>query len=221
MLNSIFTTNVTILQVLITLAAAAVLGILNAMVFSYKSRMTRSFALTLALLPMISFVIIFLVNDHLGVSVAVAGAFTLVRFRSIKGTGREIVAIFASMAMGLVLGMGYIGLAALLFAAVAVLTIVLTALDFGNGGEEFSVRITIPESLDYAGIFDEIFKKYASSWKLESVRTKNLGTMMELVYGTVFKDGSIPKAFIDEIRTRNGNLNVTVGHEALSEQESM
>ena len=160
----------------------------------------------------ISSVIIFLVNDHLGVSVAVAGAFTLVRFRSVKGTGREIVAIFASMAIGLVLGMGYIGIACMVFVVIAALTLLLTAVDFGSSREMKQIRITIPEDLEYDGVFDDIFTEYlAGKPSLESVRTKNMGTLFELTYAGSFKQDGISKAFIDAIRVRNGNLPVVVG----------
>ena len=211
MLNSIFAENITLVSILIMLGTAVVLGILNSLVFSYKSHSTRSFALTLALLPLISSVIIFLVNDHLGVSVAVAGAFTLVRFRSIRGTGREIVAIFASMAIGLVLGMGYIGFAVIVFLVLAILTLVLTTLNFGGSGKQRQVRITIPEDLDYAGIFDDLFKEYCTSSEVTSLRTKNMGTLFEITYSAVFKDNADLKAFMDAVRVRNGNLPVVVG----------
>ncbi len=131
MLTSIFAGNITVLKVLFMLGVAIGLGILNAIVFKFKSFQTRSFSLTLALVPLISSVIIFIVNDHLGVGVAVAGAFTLVRFRSIAGNGREIIAIFASMAIGLLLGMGYVYLAILVFVVLAVLTLFLTSIRFG------------------------------------------------------------------------------------------
>jgi len=218
MLNSIFSDTITLGSIAIMLGTAVVLGVLNSLVFNYKNRSTKSFALTLALLPLISSVIIFLVNDHLGVSVAVAGAFTLVRFRSVKGTGREIVSIFASMAIGLVLGMGYIGFGVLVFVVIALLALILGAVNFGAFGNQRQIRITIPEDLDYDGVFDDIFKEYLSDAKLESVRTKNMGTLYELTYAGTFKEEGISKAFIDAVRVRNGNLPVVVGEFPTDEQ---
>ena len=161
MLNTIFNGDITILQIAIMVGTAIVLGVLNSLIFSFKNRQSKSFSLTLALLPMVSAVIIFMVNGNLGIGVAVAGAFTLVRFRSIKGTGRELIAIFESMALGLLLGMGDVVLAALVFVCFAALVVLLTAVNFGGGKNIKSIRITIPEDLDYDGIFDDIFKKYS------------------------------------------------------------
>ena len=211
MLNSIFAESITLLSILIMLGTAVILGILNSIVFGYKSHNTKSFALTLALLPLISSVIIFLVNDHLGVSVAVAGAFTLVRFRSIKGTGREIVSIFASMAIGLVLGMGYIGFGIIVFMVIALVTLILTSLDFGSSKKLQQVRVTIPEDLDYNGIFDDIFTEFCTSKEVSTVRTKNMGTLFEITYAVTFKDHADLKAFMDSLRVRNGNLPIVVG----------
>ena len=135
MLNSIFTGEQTIASLLICLVAAMVLGVLTALVFLYKSKHSAGFALTLALLPMAVAVVIMLVNGNLGVGVAVAGAFTLVRFRSVPGTAREIAAIFTSMALGLALGMGYIGIAVIFFVLIAIFTLILTAMNFGAGSK--------------------------------------------------------------------------------------
>lgn len=219
MLNSVFSAVVTLPQMLVMLGTAIALGILNSLVFAFRNRQSKGFSLALALLPMLSSVIIFLVNDHLGVGVAVAGAFTLVRFRSVAGNGREIVAVFASMALGLLLGMGYIGLAVIVFCMAAALTLILTVTGFGDRGVEKQLRITMPEDLDYEGLFDDLFAKYTSHRQLERVRTTHMGTLFELTYTVTFPTGGIPKAFIDEIRTRNGNLGVVVC--SCAEQESL
>ena len=210
MLNTIFSGNITPFGILIMIGAAVALGILNAMVFSWHSFQSQSFSLTLALVPLISSIIIFMVNDHLGVGVAVAGAFTLVRFRSIAGNGREIIAIFASMALGLILGMGYIGVAVLLFAVIAAMTMLLTAGRFGSKNTARSLRITIPEDLDYDQVFDDILQKYTANSALSRVRTRNMGTLYELTYDIALKDLRHTKEFLDEIRIRNGNLNVVL-----------
>ena len=148
MFNSIFAGGATVISILIMLAAAAALGILNSLVFSFRTIQSKSFAVMLALLPIVSAVIIFTVNDNLGVGVAVAGAFTLVRFRSVAGNGREMLAIFASMAIGMLLGMGYIAFAVLVFASVAVLFLIVTITGLGERHEVRTLKIRIPEDLD-------------------------------------------------------------------------
>ena len=182
------------------------------MVFSYKSRHSSGFALTLALIPLTVTVIIMLVNGNIGAGIAVAGAFTLVRFRSVPGTAKEIAAIFTSMAVGLALGMGYVGIAVLFFVCVAVFTLLLTALHFGGVSKaEKQLKITIPENYNYEGLFDDIFAAHTICTKLERIRTTNMGTLIELTYHVIFRDGTIRKEFLDEIRTRNGNLTIMIG----------
>ena len=154
-----------------------------------------------------------------GKSVAVAGAFTLVRFRSVAGNGREMLAIFASMAIGMLLGMGYIAFAVLVFASVAVLFLIVTITGLGERHEVRTLKIRIPEDLDYDGLFDDVFDRYTTMHQLEKVRTVNMGTMYELTYSVSFRDLSKSKQMIDEIRVRNGNLNVSIG--SYGEHESI
>ena len=219
MFNSIFAGGATVISILIMLAAAAALGILNSLVFSFRTIQSKSFAVMLALLPIVSAVIIFTVNDNLGVGVAVAGAFTLVRFRSVAGNGREMLAIFASMAIGMLLGMGYIAFAVLVFASVAVLFLIVTITGLGERHKVRTLKIRIPEDLDYDGLFDDVFDRYTTMHQLEKVRTVNMGTMYELTYSVSFRDLSKSKQMIDEIRVRNGNLNVSIG--SYGEHESI
>lgn len=207
------------ISILIMLASAAALGILNSLVFSFRTIQSKSFAVMLALLPIVSAVIIFTVNDNLGVGVAVAGAFTLVRFRSVAGNGREMLAIFASMAIGMLLGMGYVAFAVLVFASVAVLFLIVTVTGLGERHEVRTLKIRIPEDLDYDGLFDDVFDRYTTMHQLEKVRTVNMGTMYELTYSVSFRDLSKSKQMIDEIRVRNGNLNVSIG--SYGEHESI
>jgi hypothetical protein len=195
---------------LICTAVSLVLGILAALVYKHKNRCSQSFAVTLAILPAIVQVVIMLVNGNIGAGVAVAGAFSLVRFRSAPGTAKEIGAIFLAMAIGLATGMGYVTLAALFFAIIGLFMLVLNLLKFGDDDEnERILKITIPENLDYDGIFDDLFSQYTEKAALEKVKTSNMGTLYELQYCIILKSREIPKAFIDEIRTRNGNLNIT------------
>ena len=212
MLNSIIQSTITIQTFLLCTAVSAVLGLLSAMLCKYKNQTTQSFLMTIAMLPAIVQMIIMLVNGNIGTGVAVAGAFGLVRFRSAQGSAREITAIFMAMALGLATGMGYLMLAALFFALMALFQLGMCALEFGTAGDgKRDLRITIPEDLDYEGIFDDIFEKYTKTAKLESVKTSNLGTLYELRYDITLKSDSVPKAFLDEIRTRNGNLNIVCG----------
>ncbi len=212
MLNSILTNPMTLPSFLLCLASAMALGILTALVFLYRSRHSASFALTLALLPMTVAVIIMLVNGNIGTGVAVAGAFALVRFRSVPGSAREIAAIFTAMAIGLALGMGYVGTAVLFFLFSAVFTISLTRINFGGASRfERHLKITIPENFNYQGLFDDVFAQYTAKACLTKIRTTNMGTLFELSYDIILKEKEVSKAFLDELRTRNGNLNIVIG----------
>lgn len=212
MLNSVLTSPMTLTAFLMCIIVAMCLGVLTALVFLYKNRHSASFALTLALLPMAVAVVIMLVNGNIGTGVAVAGAFALVRFRSVPGTAREIAAIFSAMATGLALGLGYIGIAVLFFGFVAIFTLILTKIDFGAASKfEKQLKITIPENIDYNEAFDDVFERYKIKARLEKIRTTNMGTLLELTYDAVFPSGIVPKEFVDELRTRNGNLNIVIG----------
>lgn len=182
----------------------------------YNTRYTKSFAVTLAILPAIVCVIIAMVNGSVGAGIAVAGAFSLVRFRSVPGTAKEICAIFLAMATGLATGMGYLGLAAA-FTAVLSLVILLTSrFDFGtkkNAGRYKSIRIVIPEDLDFTGVFDDLFLEYTSSCELVNVKTTNMGSMFKLTYDVTLKDPDREKELIDKLRCRNGNLEISVSRQ--------
>ncbi len=212
LLSCIFEDSVTLTSLLVCLFSALVLGILTSLVFLYKSRHSSSFALALALLPMVVALVILLVNGNIGTGIAVAGAFALVRFRSVPGTAREIAAIFVTVAVGLALGLGYIGIAVIFFLIAAAVTIILTMAKFGESSEsEKQVMITIPENLNYEGLFDDVFRNFTTDYELKKIRTTNMGTFYELTYLATFPDSQVPKAFIDEIRARNGNLGIVVG----------
>ena len=213
MLNSIFTSGqITGTAFLVTLGLALILGIGTALLCMYKNKYTQSFAVTLAMLPATVAVVILLVNGNIGAGVAVAGGFSLVRFRSAAGTAREIGMIFLAMTLGLALGMGYVGLAICFFLVMAVFTAVLTTVDFGGRKDgERTLKISIPESLDYEGLFDDLFAEYTNSSELDKVKTTNMGTLYELTYRIVLKDAAKTKEFLDELRCRNGNLTISCG----------
>ncbi len=210
MLNSILTTPVTFTGLIITLAGSLVMGILTALVFSYKNRLSASLSVTLAVLPVAMSMVTIMINGNLGIAVAVAGGFTLVRFRSIAGNGREISAVFTVMTLGVTCGMGYIGMAAIFFAVVAVLVFALTALHFGEKRGEKLLRVTIPEDYDYVGLFDDVFKKYGITASVEKIKTTNMGSLIDVTYRVTLPGDTLTKNMLDEIRARNGNLCVMV-----------
>lgn len=190
-----------------------ILGIFLALVYTYKSDYTESFEITLALLPAIVCVIIMMVNGNVGAGVAVAGAFSLVRFRSVPGKAKEIVVIFLGMGAGLIAGMGYLTYA-ILFTVIMGLMLMLY-LKIGLGERKTSERskilkIMIPEDLDYTNIFDDLFNHYTESTKIMSVKTTNMGSMFKIEYAIILKDLAQEKEFIDELRCRNGNLEINI-----------
>ena len=218
MLNSIIGTELTVETFIICTLASLILGVPIAVVSMYKTRSSQSFAITLAILPAVVQIIIMLVNGNIGAGVAVAGAFSLVRFRSAPGSAKEIGSIFLAMAVGLATGMGYIFLAAIMFLLVSAVMIILTATGFGNKKTEKMLKITIPENLDYEGLFDDLFEKYTLSHELVKVKTSNMGTLYELEYLITLK-GTVPKNLIDDLRCRNGNLNIICGR--IGEKEAL
>lgn len=207
---------------LICLGVSLLLGLALALAYSFKSRYTGSFLLTLALLPAIVCVVIMMVNGNIGAGVAVAGAFSLVRFRSAPGTAREIAAIFLAMSAGLVSGMGYLAFAALFTLIMCGVFMLYSALKFGARGKSArrkTVKITIPEDLDYTAVFDDIFEKYTAECELVKVKTTNMGSMFRLTYNLLLRDIANEKEFIDELRARNGNLEIMVSREESSTGE--
>ena len=219
MLNQLITDSVingvvSLPSFLVCVLTAMVLGLLTSLVFTAYSYHTGSLSISLALLPPVVTVVIMLVNGNVGAGLAVAGTFALVRFRSVPGSAREITGLFMSVSLGLACGMGYVGLAALFFVIMAAAVLILGKLHFGEGSRaNRQLKITIPENLDYEELFDDLFEKYTLSHELVRVKTTNMGTLYELCYDVRLKDAGISKAFLDEIRCRNGNLTVICGRE--------
>ena len=213
MLDSIISgSGLSLTSFLICTAVSLILGLAVAGLCMVRNKASKSFVLALAVLPAVVQMVIMLVNGNIGAGVAVAGAFSLVRFRSASGSAREIAMIFLAMAIGLATGMGYVAAAAIFFVILALFILLLTFTRFGAGKEnERSLKITIPEDLDYDGLFDDLFQGYTSSHELEKVKTSNMGTLYELEYKVVLKDEQMPRAFLDELRCRNGNLNISCG----------
>ena len=198
---------------LLCIGTSLALGLILALTHMYRARYTRRFITTLALLPAVVCVVIMLVNGNVGAGVAVAGAFSLVRFRSVPGTAREITMLFLAMGAGLIAGMGYLGFAALFTLVMCLCCVIYSRLDFGcrrNATLYKTLTITIPEDLDYSGVFDDLFAQYTQSHELVRVKTTNMGSLFRLTYDLVFKDPAKEKEFIDQLRCRNGNLEITV-----------
>lgn len=219
MLNSIFqglfdtsfTTVISPGTFLLCLASSLVLGSVFCAMVSWHSDSSPSFGMTLRLLPAAVCVVIMAVNGNVGTGVAVAGAFSLVRFRSVPGTGREISAIFIAMTCGLLLGMGYIAYAALF---TLILGGVMMAYTFPKKQPAYrQLRITIPENLDYAGIFDPILDQYTSNYTLKQVKTTNMGSLFRLTYDLTVLDSAKEKEMLDALRCCNGNLELSLSYQ--------
>lgn len=207
-------------QALLCALVSLALGLFIAVVYMQLGSYTKNFVMTLVLLPVTVQVVIMMVNGNVGTGVAVAGAFSLVRFRSAPGTSREIVAIFIAMAVGLATGMGYLTLAALFSLLVGLALLLLGKTHFGeHRWEQKDLSITIPENLDYTEIFDDILAEYTKESALVKVKTTNLGSMYQLCYIVVLRDSRREKQMIDAIRCRNGNLTVSCGRLASEQQE--
>ena len=198
---------------LLCVGVALVIGIVLAAAYSFRNHYTRSFLVTLALMPAVVCVVIMMVNGNIGAGVAVAGAFSLVRFRSLPGTAKEIGAIFVAMATGLVAGMGYLGYAVLFALILSGMWLLYELVGFGgrSGNLERTLRITVPEDLEYTQAFAEPLAQYTTSAQLVRVKTTSLGSLFKLTYHIRLKSADEEKALIDAIRCRNGNLEVSVG----------
>ncbi len=225
MLDSIFkglfdsdiTTVISVGDFLLCIGASLLLGIILTLSYMYKTRYTKSFLLTLGLLPAVVCVVIMMVNGNVGAGVAVAGAFSLVRFRSVPGSAKEICTLFLAMGAGLIAGMGYLAFALLFTVIMSAVLFIYNKVSFSatkNSALYKSVKIVIPEDLDYSGVFDGVFSQYCTYSELSQVKTVNMGSMFRLTYDVILKDSSKEKEFIDELRIRNGNLEITVSKQA-------
>lgn len=204
---------------ILCICSALVIGLMLAGFYMYRTRYTKSFVSTLALLPSVVCVVIMMVNGNVGTGVAVAGAFSLVRFRSAPGSAKEIGAIFLAMGTGLIIGMGYLGYAFLCAIILGFASTLYSHFDFGAKKKSAlykTLHITIPEDLNYTDVFEPIFKKYTSSCELTLVKTTNMGSLFRLTYNLTLNSADKEKELIDKLRCRNGNLEISI-----SAQESM
>ena len=218
--SSIFVGSLTLGQFMIAVLASMFLGLILSIVFMYRNSYTKSYISALVLIPAVETVVIMLVNDNLGAGLSVAGSFALIRFRSVKGNARELAAVFIAMTIGIICGTGYVALAGVFTLLLCVVMLGLTLTDFGKTPEnERYLKITIPESLNYDEAFDDLLNTYTSKWELDSIKTLNLGSLFRLEYSITMKNASKIKEMIDELRTRNGNLEIMCGRLPVAREE--
>ncbi len=200
---------------MLCLGTSLALGLVMALAYMFRTRYTRSFVATLALLPAVVCVVIMMVNGNVGTGVAVAGAFSLVRFRSVPGTAKEICALFLAMGAGLIAGMGYLGFAVLFVLVMCAAFLLYGCVGFGakKNAAYKTLTVTIPEDLNYTSVFEDIFAAYTRQHDLVRVKTTNMGSLFKLTYDITLKDPAKEKEMIDALRCRNGNLEIAVSRQ--------
>lgn len=209
---------------MICVVSSLILGFMLSVMYMYRNTYSRSFIVTIATIPAIVCVVIMMVNGNVGAGVAVAGAFGLVRFRSAPGTAKEIGVLFMAMGAGIITGMGYIAYAFLFVVIMGAVDMFYARIDFGTrkgAALARTLHVTIPEDLDYADVFDDLFEQYAGKCELLNVKTTNMGSLFKLTYHITFREAGREKAFIDELRCRNGNLEVSLSYQESSVLEMM
>ena len=207
---------ITVTDFLLCVGCSLLTGLLLACGYMYKTRYTKSFVITLALLPAVVCVVIMMVNGNIGTGVAVAGAFSLVRFRSVPGTAKEIGILFLAMGAGLIAGMGYLGYSVLFAVILSAASMIYSLINFGekkNSSLYKTIRITIPEDLDYNDVIEPLLAEYTSNCDLIQVKTTNMGSLFRLTYNVTFKNENTEKDLINKLRCRNGNLEITVSRQ--------
>lgn len=216
MLNSIFSetaSSVELSSILLCSIISIILGVVIALTHKQTSKYNKNFLVTLSILPLLVQTIIIMVNGNLGTSVAITGAFSLVRFRSLPGTSKEILSVFFAMTVGLATGMGHLVFAIIItiIGSLAIFILSKVAL-FNNNKKEKILKIMIPENLDYTNVFDDIFETYTEKVELEQVKTTNMGSMFDLSYRIILNENVNEKEFLDDLRVKNGNLKVMISH---------
>ncbi len=218
--ESVIGAQMTAFAFMLCTAASLILGALIALSHRFRNRATPSLLIALALIPVITQTVIHMVNGSIGAGIAVAGAFSLIRFRSVPGTAREICSIFLAITVGICTGMGYVGIAVIMCLIVLLVSTLYTILLTANPmAAEKTLKITIPENLDYEGVFEDLFQKYTTKHELIRVKTVHMGTLFQLEYKILLRDEGTQKDFIDEIRCRNGNLEIVCSRAEFSREE--
>ena len=218
MFNSILTESLSLVSFALCVGIALLMGLIISFVHMKTSTYSKNFAITLAVIPALITTVIMMVNGNLGTSIAILGSFSLIRFRSLPGNSKEIMNVFFAMAVGLACGTGYVGFAFLITVVISLFTVLLSMSNFGEDKSGVKVlKVVVPEDMDYTNIFDDLFKLYTKESILFASRTINMGSMYELTYNIKLKDIKEEKAFLDEIRQRNGNLKVSLSHPLMEE----
>lgn len=222
MFNTIFDASASGMDIptaLIAAGAALALGLLLAITHMKTSQTTKGFLITLAVLPLLVMAVMIMINGNLGTSIAILGAFSLIRFRSLQGRAKDLLAIFFAMMIGLACGMGHIlfGTVITIVAIIAIIIFTYTPFLEPNRSERV-LKIVIPEDLDYEEVFADIFKKYTSRAHLVKMKTMNMGSLYKLTYDVKIKHGVKEKEFLDEIRVKNCNLKVLLSEPCCEEE---
>lgn len=215
---------ISVADFMICIISSLVIGWMISVMYMYKNTYSRSFIVTIATIPAIVCVVIMMVNGNVGAGVAVAGAFSLVRFRSAPGTAKEIGVLFMAMGAGIITGMGYIAYAVLFVVILGGVDLFYAQIDFGikkHPALQRTLHVTIPEDLDYVEVFDDLFVEYTEKHSLVNVKTTNMGSLFKLTYQITFREANVEKAFIDAVRCRNGNLEVALSNQENGETEMM
>lgn len=217
MLKSLFNStnsSVELWIILVCTLVSLVLGVIVAYTHKKTSKYSKNFLITLAILPVLVQTVMIMVNGNLGTSIAIVGAFSLVRFRSIPGTSKEILSVFFAMAIGLATGMGQVIFASIMAIIVSLAIILFNKIKlFDLNPNTKMLKIIVPENLDYTNMFDDIFEKFTKEKNLEKVKLTNMGSLFELNYRITFKKTINEKEFIDELRVKNGNLKIILSQE--------
>lgn len=218
------TSVISVADFMICIISSLVIGWMISVMYMYKNTYSRSFIVTIATIPAIVCVVIMMVNGNVGAGVAVAGAFSLVRFRSAPGTAKEIGVLFMAMGVGIITGMGYIAYAFLFVVILGGMDLFYAQIDFGikkHPALQRTLHVTIPEDLDYVEVFDDLVAEYTEKHSLVNVKTTNMGSLFKLTYQITFREANVEKAFIDAVRCRNGNLEVALSNQENGEAEMM
>lgn len=222
LISSTGDTSLTTAEALIYAVLSGVLGLIISLTYIKTGKTSKNFARTLIILPILVCIVMLAVNGNFGTSLAVVGAFSLVRFRSLQGSSRDIGFIFFAMAIGIVCAIGELSLAVLITALICCIHFILSYTKYAaSSADEKDLRVTIPENLDYSDIFDDLFERYTSEHKQLAVKTTNMGSMYEINYRVKLLDEKLEKSFLDEIRMRNGNLTVICGRCDMNESEEL
>ena len=207
-------------MMLLAIGVSLLLGLVVAKVYQFKTVYSKSFVMSLALLPTLIAIVIFLVNGSLGAGVAVMGAFSLIRFRSAPGGAKELVSIFLVMTIGIAIGMGYLVFATVFTLIMSLVMLLLEVVNFGQMKHSMrQLTVVIPESLDYESIFDDIFNKAANHIELANVKTSDMGSLFKIKYIIQLNGRMTEKELIDALRTRNGNLEIAISRYITKENE--